>query len=124
MNENIIDGIEGNDSADTLGGRIMSAREALGYSTARLARYVGVKTATMQGWESDRSEPRANKLVMLSGVLNVSPSWLMIGEGEAPTQTEQAAPLVVSDEVKQELSLLRDQARDMTERFDALLARI
>ena len=69
---------------DTLGGRIVYAREQQDLTTAQLARRVGVKTDTMQGWESDRSEPRSNRLLTLAGMLNVSPTWLLTGAGESP----------------------------------------
>ena len=62
---------------DTLGGRIVYAREQQDLTTAQLARRVGVKTDTMQGWESDRSEPRSNRLLTLAGMLNVSPTPTM-----------------------------------------------
>lgn len=62
---------------DTLGGKIQAAREARGYSIAELSRKVAVNADTVANWERDRSEPRANKLMMLAGVLNVSPLWLM-----------------------------------------------
>ncbi|MEP0233247.1 helix-turn-helix domain-containing protein [Roseibium sp.] len=68
----------------TLGERICRARDSVGLSTAQLARRLGVKTTTLQGWESDRSEPRSNKLVMLAGLLNVSPTWLLVGRGTPP----------------------------------------
>lgn len=69
---------------DTLGGRILRAREAHAITTAQLARRIGVKSATIAAWESDRSEPRANRLTMLAGVLGVSPAWLLHGVGSAP----------------------------------------
>ncbi len=68
--------------AATFGDRLAAAREAAGMSTEELARRLGVKVTTMQGWEADRSEPRANRLQMLSGILNVSIVWLLTGEGE------------------------------------------
>ena len=63
----------------TLGGRIESARTAQGFTSAQLASRLGVLTKTVRGWQSDRSEPRTNKLVTLAGVLNVSVMWLMTG---------------------------------------------
>jgi transcriptional regulator with XRE-family HTH domain len=63
----------------TLGGRIQMAREMRGLSPAQLARRAGVMPKTLSNWESDRSEPRANKLQMLAGVLNVPPMWLLAG---------------------------------------------
>jgi len=68
----------------TLGERICKARDASGLSTAQLARRLGIKTGTLHSWESDRSEPRSNKLVLLAGVLNVSPTWLLVGRGTPP----------------------------------------
>lgn len=73
-----------NPDLDTLGGRLSRARDAVGMTTAQLARRLGVQTSTLQAWESDRSQPRANRLSMLAGVLNVSLSWLLYGVGTAP----------------------------------------
>jgi len=42
----------------------------------------------MAAWENDLKEPRANRLQMLSGMLNVSITWLLTGKGEGPTETE------------------------------------
>ena len=36
---------------------------------------------TLHNWETDRSEPRANKLPLLAGVLSIPPLWLLNGEG-------------------------------------------
>lgn len=63
----------------TLGGRIDSARTAQGLTSAQLASRLGVLSKTIRNWQTDRSEPRANKLVTLAGVLNVSVMWLMTG---------------------------------------------
>jgi len=70
---------------DTFGGRIVRAREMAKLSTAQLARRTGVLTETMQAWESDRMVPRTNQLVRLSGLLNVSPTWLLMERGESPS---------------------------------------
>ncbi len=74
-----------NDDLDTtLGGRISVAREASGMSVKQVVKQLGVRLATFEGWEADRSEPRANKLVALAGILNVSPSYLLGGLGTQP----------------------------------------
>lgn len=70
-----------NDSA-TFGDRLAGAREALGLSQLDLARKLGVKRRTVEAWENDLTEPRANRLQLLSGVLNVSLMWMLNGEGE------------------------------------------
>jgi len=69
------------DSA-TFGDRVAGARRAAGLSQEKLAKNLGVKLKTLRGWENDVSEPRANKLQMLAGVLNVSLGWLLTGDGE------------------------------------------
>ena len=68
--------------AATFGDRISAAREASGLNQTQLAKSLGVKLATLKGWEQDLSEPRANKLSMLAGLLNVTVMWLLNGEGE------------------------------------------
>ena len=65
----------------TMGGRIQKAREARGLTISQLARRTGVLSKTLHNWETNRSEPRANKLQLLAGVLSVSPLWLLNGEG-------------------------------------------
>ena len=57
--------------AATFGDRIAAAREAAGMGQEKLARRLGVKLKTLHGWENDLAEPRANKLQMLAGLLNV-----------------------------------------------------
>lgn len=68
--------------AATFGDRVASAREAAGMTQAVLARRLGVRVATLRAWENDTAEPRANRLSMLAGLLNVSMMWLINGEGE------------------------------------------
>jgi len=65
----------------TMGGRIQKAREARGLTVSQLARRSGVLSKTLHNWETDRSEPRANKLQLLAGVLSIPPLWLLNGEG-------------------------------------------
>ena len=76
------------DDVATLGDRLARARDAAGMSQAQLARRLGVKLSTLRNWESDRSEPRANRLQMLSGLLNISFVWLMTGVA----QNDDSAP--------------------------------
>lgn len=70
------------DEAATFGDRVTAAREARQLTTKALARHLGVATKTVEAWENDLAEPRANKLQMLTGILNVSIPWLLTGEGQ------------------------------------------
>jgi len=74
------------EDAATFGDRLAGAREAAGHSQATLAKQIGVKTVTIQAWENDLKEPRANRLSMLSGLLGVSLVWLLTGEGDGPEE--------------------------------------
>lgn len=107
--------------SDTLGGRIWRARDALDMSVTQLARRLGVKTETIAAWESDRSEPRANRLTMLAGVLGVSPAWLLSGIGEAPSEMTLDSALSV---VRARLAKLKDHHAKTGSMIDALEAEI
>jgi transcriptional regulator with XRE-family HTH domain len=76
-----------NEEDTTLGGRISMAREGSGLSVADVVKRLGVRANTYEAWETDRSEPRANKLVALAGILNVSPPYLLSGLGKQPPQS-------------------------------------
>ena len=66
-------------SESSMGDRIAVARSAKGLSISQLARRMGIATKTLRNWETDRAEPRANKLQMLAGILNVPVVWLLAG---------------------------------------------
>jgi HTH-type transcriptional regulator, cell division transcriptional repressor len=80
------------DTTATLGDRLTAAREAQSLSVAQLAARLGVRPKTLEGWENDRAEPRANRLQMLAGVLNVSLGWLLTGEGDGPSAPPATTP--------------------------------
>jgi transcriptional regulator with XRE-family HTH domain len=68
--------------AATFGDRLAAARDNAKMTQAQMARRLGIKASTLKAWEQDLSEPRANHLSIMAGVLNVSMMWLMNGEGE------------------------------------------
>ena len=80
----------------TFGDRVAGAREAAGLDQETLAQQLGVKLTTLMDWEDDVSEPRSNKLQMLSGLLNVSITWLLTGEGVGVASPEAPADKTVS----------------------------
>ena len=107
------------EDVSTFGDRLARAREFAGMSQAQLARRLGVKTATIVNWEADRSEPRANRLQMLAGLVNVSIVWLMTGEGDG-------GPTMHADHIAPEIAGLRDvldQLRDLRIAQDRLADR-
>ena len=109
---------------DTLGGRLWRAREAAGLSASRCARMMGVRKETLDGWESDRSEPRANRLITMAGILQVSPAWLLHGLGEAPQIDGVSDELKILKAQVQRLKELRAQTDMVMESIESAVERI
>ena len=108
-------------ASSTFGDRVTGAREAAGMSQKDLAKRLGVKLSSLQGWEDDLSEPRANKLQMLAGILNVSLTWLLEGIGDGIDGPVDAEPL--GDDIKDilaELRALKARANKTANRLGAL----
>jgi transcriptional regulator with XRE-family HTH domain len=111
--------------SSTFGDRIIAAREAVGLSQSELARKLGVQLKTVKKWEEDLSEPRANKLQMIAGLLNVSITWLIMGHG-----TGLEGPLAVNDlsadmnEILIELRHTKSEFSRLTQQLDSLEKRL
>ena len=103
--------------AATFGDRVVGAREKSGMTQVELSRRLGIKLTTLRGWEEDRSEPRANKLQMLTGMLNISLSWLLSGEGIGP---DEPSTVPLSDDTQAILIEMRAIKTDMTRTADRL----
>lgn len=124
------DSFEWSDDVSTFGDRLARARDHAGMNQSDLARRLGVKAVTIKNWETDRSEPRANRLQMLSGLLNVSIIWLMTGEGEGVPETEDVSAesadmrdlLTDLRNLRVEQNRLADRAGLIEKRLRALIA--
>jgi transcriptional regulator with XRE-family HTH domain len=112
------------DATSTFGDRLALAREAMGLDQAQLARRMGVKLQTLHGWEDDRAEPRANRLQMLAGMLNVSMVWLMSGQGAAPTLLARPDGDGAASQLLSELRSLRADQAQIVERMARLEKRL
>ena len=106
--------------AATFGDRLAAARESAGMTQSALAKRLGVKLKSLQGWEQDLSEPRANKLSTLAGLLNVTMQWLMSGEGDGLTQPEEEAISPDVNAVLTEIRAMRTQLRNDSDRLGRL----
>ena len=99
----------------TFGDRLAGAREAAGLTQPDLARTLGVRLKTLQQWEEDQSEPRANRLQMLAGMLNVSLTWLLTGEGDGLNAPVEGHPAQVPlRSMLADLTRLKAQAVDLS----------
>jgi transcriptional regulator with XRE-family HTH domain len=93
--------------AATFGDRLAAARDRAQMSQAQMARRLGIKASTLRAWEQDLSEPRANRLSMMAGLLNVSMMWLMNGEGEG-LDAPKADDIAIDVDVAAVLRDMRD----------------
>jgi HTH-type transcriptional regulator, cell division transcriptional repressor len=112
------------DATSTFGDRLALAREAVGLPQADLAQRMGIKLQTLRNWEEDRSEPRANKLQLLAGMLNVSMVWLMTGRGDAPAAVAEDGLAPNAQACLTELRSLRAEAMRLSERLGRLEKRL
>ncbi|WP_238364308.1 transcriptional regulator [Mesobacterium pallidum] len=108
----------------TFGDRLAAARDAAKLSQAQLARRLGVRVSTLRGWEEDRTEPRANRLSMLAGFLNVSIVWLLTGEGDGVAAPDQADGSADIASALAELAQLRVTLREALDRAGRLEKRL
>lgn len=108
-------------SPRTLGERLKARRQQLKLSTSELARKAGVQRDTLVAWESGHREPRANKLIMLAGLLGTNVGWLLEGDngcGPSPTSTNDAAAL------RQQLGQARHLAHNLSNMLDSIERRV
>ena len=92
--------------ATTFGDRLSGAREEAGMTQEELAERLGVKVKTLVSWEDDFAEPRANRLSMIAGLLNVSLTWLLTGEGEGPDEP-------VAGDLSPDVNVLLEEFREL-----------
>jgi len=108
--------------ATTFGDRLTGAREAAGLNQTELAHRLGVKIKTLRAWENDQSEPRANRLSILCGLLNVSLVWLLTGA--AVGQTPATADDDVDGTMLAEVEALRRETSALSDRLGLLESRL
>lgn len=109
----------------TFGDRVTGAREAAGLTQPELAKRLGVKVKTIRAWENDQSEPRANKLGTLSGILGVSMMWLLAGQGEGLDSPELTHPLDADiEKILIDLRQMRQEQNVLAERMGRIEKRL
>ena len=109
---------------DTFGGRLLRAREASGLTTKELAWRLGVSAQTIKAWECDRSQPSAQRMNRLAGLVNVSLSWLLHGLGTAPADPEDAASAKLVGEQLAKLKLLHAETGQLIHHIENRLDKL
>lgn len=107
--------------ATPIGPRIRIARENAGMSRKQLAHGLGVDPGAIRAWERDERTPRANRLTMLAGVLNVSLSWLLEGREDRAMSDDGDA---TTAEVREELEQIAGLLASAQQRLETLRARV
>ncbi|MDA7426353.1 helix-turn-helix domain-containing protein [Thalassococcus lentus] len=110
--------------AATFGDRLAAGREAAGMTQQELAKRLGIKLKTLQSWENDLSEPRANRLSTMAGLVNVSITWLINGEGEGLSAPEDEAISPDLNAVIMEIRTMRAQMTASAEKLGRLEKRL
>ena len=101
------------------GERLKNAREASGMSQHVMAGRLGVKTSTVEKWESGSLDPRANRLQMAASLLNVPLMWLLAGSQEVPNPMMDVSN---RDMMLQKLADLSARIHDMNAELDQIKA--
>lgn len=114
-----------NETVATFGDRLEAAREAKGMTVESLAEKLGVDARTVEAWENDADAPRANRIQMLAGLLNVSIVWLISGEGNGTTYVADTyeRPTGVNDALG-EISQLKATLSGVLEKLEKLEKRL
>lgn len=112
-------------SVATFGDRLTAAREAKGLTVESLAQKLGVELATLETWENDGEEPRAHRIQMLAGLLNVSIVWLISGEGNGTSNVADnyERPIAINDALG-EIAQVKTTLESALEKLDQLEARL
>lgn len=104
--------------AATFGDRLAAAREQAGMTQTDLAKRLGVKLSTLKKWEDDLLEPRANRLSIMAGILNVSLMWLLNGEGEGVSEPDESD--LMTPDINEVLIELREMKATMKSNAEKL----
>jgi len=73
--------------------RIGEAREARGWTQAKLAEAIGTTQQTVQRWESGQTDPKVSQIEAISGALGITVSFLLgINDGGQNDAESNALP--------------------------------
>lgn len=114
-----------NETVATFGDRLEAARTAKGLTVESLAEKLGVDANTVEAWENDADAPRANRVQMLAGLLNVSIVWLISGEsnGTSHVADTHERPTAINDALG-EISQLKATLSGALEKLEQLESRL
>lgn len=104
-----------------IGPRIRIARENAGLSVEELASQLGVRADTIHDWEDGAEKPRANRMLTLSGLLNVSMTWLLEGREDAFMHSHGSA---TPESLRAQVETVRVRLGELVDLVDDLQQRL
>jgi phage repressor protein C with HTH and peptisase S24 domain len=75
----------------TIGDRIRRGRKLRNLTQQALADALRISRVSVTQWEGDTTAPERDRIAKLAQVLDVSPDWLLSGDGPAPTIKDNMA---------------------------------
>lgn len=99
--------------------RINLRLKTLGLKRADLSNKAGINKSSISQWYSGRNKPSGKNLLTLAEYLNCDPTWLLTGEGTAPTGTADKNVLNTTERIKGHYPLISwVQAGNWTEAIE------
>ena len=83
----------------TISERMFQIMEEQGVSQYRLSKMTGISTKTISDWRSKKTNPGADKIMVICEVLKISPETLLTGRGR--TETPDGLPYI-DTEIKED----------------------
>lgn len=111
-------------SAESFGDRLRAARERRGATPAAISKTLGVSAKTYSRWEAGHGKPRANRLPIIAGALNVPMRWLMSGEGELGDPDDDQATREANRELLNEVRAIKESMDQAADRLAGMEARL
>lgn len=107
------------------GERLRFARELRGLASKNVSKLLGVSERTYKRWEADKSAPRANRMPIIAGTLNVHMRWLMSGEGDVGELNENPNSSIDHDrELLEEVRSIKEFTIGAADRLAELEGRL
>ena len=98
----------------TISERMFQIMEEQGISQYRLSKLTGISTKTISDWRSKKTNPGADKIMVICEALQVSPETLLTGRGR--TETSGSLPYIESEIKMQKASWLAASAPSLKTR--------
>ncbi len=95
----------------TVGDRVFLRLKEIGMSQKELSERTGIAQSTISEWKKKKNNPTTDRIMIISEVLDVSPSWLLSGAVAKGKRSNESDYIVVDK--KTELGELVEKASNL-----------